>query len=439
MSGLAAAIVATLVVLMAGGWPFRGATSARGWAALPGAYAAGAVSLHLALAVATLAGFAWTPELIVAAALLTGAGWAARGGFRRDPMGGPPVGPASWALLVLAGLLVAVAAAGWLTQPDFYYHWGLKAARFLEIRGVDYLFFQGPSAWRLHPDYPLLAPQLLMLPSVTAGRFDEAAALATGGLWCVLVGLALRRALAAGGLGRARLDAACVVLALGLAAFVVAFGLVGAADPLMALALLLALPPLLAREASPERAWELGLAAALAATSKLEGLPLALLLIAAGALRWSAGPWRWPGVATCARLVLPAALASAPGWGLAQVYGLFVATNTGAFEAGRSGAIWEGIFATALHPDWALLPLVLLALPWLARSRQLVAAAAVVAAQLVVYLFVYYTGPVDTRFYVLASFPRLLFHLVPAALALAALRLDGILGRDSFGRESPTA
>ena len=420
---LAAALVALLLVALAGGFPFRTPGGARGLAALPVAFAAGAVSLHLLLAAATLAGVAWSATSVAAALALAALGWAARARFRLERFA--PARPGGWdALAAGAGAgVVLLGAAGWLTQPDFYYHWGLKARRFLEIGGADYYFLAAPSSWRLHPDYPLLAPELLLLPSLGRGGFDEAAALAMAALWIVLVPIALGRALAAAGLAAGEVARGRAVVALALAGFTVGYGLVGAADPLIALALALALPPLVARERTAGGAWELGLAAALAASAKIEGVPLAALLVGLDLVVRSARERRFVGLAHLARTALPAALAVAPWLALARAYRLFLETNAGAFDAGRSAEILRALAATALHPDWALFPLALLALPWLARRGDLRPAALVLLGQLGLYLAVYWTGPVDTRFYVLSTFPRLLFHLVPAALALAAIAL----------------
>jgi hypothetical protein len=414
------ALAALLLVAFAGGFPFRVAGGERGVEALPAAFAAGAVSLHLLLAVATLAGRAWTPALVAAALLLAALGWAARARFRLASFARPRLTPWDGGALAAMVLVVLYGAAGRLSQPDFYYHWGLKARRFLEISGADYYFLAGPSSWRLHPDYPLLAPELLLLPSLGRGGFDEAAALASAAIWIALLPLAVGRALAAGGLAAAEISRARALFALALAGFAVGYGLVGAADPLIALALVLALPPLLAAERTPTADWELGIAAALAASAKLEGVPLAALLVVAGlANRWLRDR-RFGGWTSLARTALPSLLVVAPWFGLARAYHLFLPTNAGAFDAGRTREILSALAATALHPDWALFPLALLALPWLARRERLRPAAFVVMAQLGFYLLVYWTGPVDTRFYVLSTFPRLLFHLVPATLALVA-------------------
>lgn len=422
---VAAALAALAAVAVAGGYPFRAPGGPRGLSELPAAYAAGAVSLHLLLAAATLAGVAWTPATIAGALAVAALAWGARARFRLARFAPPR--PGGWDLVAAAaaGLVVLLGAAGWLTQPDFYYHWGLKARRFLEIGGADYYFLAAPSSWRLHPDYPLLAPELLLLPSLGRGGFDEGAALATSALWIALVPLALGRALAGAGLAPLETARARALVALALAGFAIGYGLVGAADPLLALALVLALPPLVAAERTRERAWELGLAAALAASAKLEGVPLAGLLVGIDLVaRWRAER-RFPGAAHLARTLLPTLLVVTPWWALARAYRLFLETNSGAFDAGRTGTILSALGATALHPDWALFPLVLLALPWIARAAWLRPPALAVAGQLALYLAVYWTGPVDTRFYVLSTFPRLLFHLVPAALGLAALALAG--------------
>jgi hypothetical protein len=422
---LLAALAAALALALAGGFPFGAAGAARGWGALPLAFAAGAVSLHLGLAVATLAGLAWSPALVAGALLASGLAWAALARFRRDPPGWPR--PGAWELPALAVMsaVVLLGAAGWLSQPDFFYHWGLKAGRFLEIGGADYYFLASPSSWRLHPDYPLLAPELLLLPSLGRGGFDEAAALAMAALWIALVPLALARALAEAGLDPASRGRAIAIVALALGGFAIGYGLVGAADPLIALALALALPPLLAAERTPARGWELGLAAALAAASKLEGVPLAALLVGADLVTRAARERRFPGLAHLARTALPAALVVLPWFGLARAYRLFLETNAGAFDAGRTSAILPALGATSLHADWALFPLALAALPWLLGQRRLRPAALVLLAQLGFYLIVYWTGPVDSRFYVLSTFPRLLFHLLPATLALVAIAALG--------------
>ena len=50
--------------------------------------------------------------------------------------------------------------------------------------------------------------------------------------------------------------------------------------------------------------------------------------------------------------------------------------------------------------------------------------AAVAALLLLFDLYVYFTAPVDTRFYVLSSFPRLMFQVIPAVLVAALIAIQ---------------
>ncbi len=376
------------------------------------------------MALATLGGLRWSAALV--AATLAGVALVRRLGARPTTFGSARPGAGAWVAAGVAAVVFVAGATGWTTQPDFYYHWGLKARRFLEIGGADYYFLAGPSAWRLHPDYPLLAPELFLLPSLPGGVWREGAALALSAATFALLLLALRRALREAGLGGARLEVVGAAAAALLGAFWIAYGLTGSAEPLVALALLLALPALMdSGKPEPARGWELGLAAALAAAAKLEGVPLALLVIGADALRRTVRTRALPPLAHLARTTLPTLVVALPWLLLARAYRLFLETNAGEWRWERAGEILPALAWSALHPDWALAPLALLALPLALRHPRLAAAAAVVLAQLALYLAVYFTGPVDTRFYVLSTFQRLLFHLLPATFVLVAARFAG--------------
>jgi len=423
-AGLALALLALAALALGGGWPRRFAGRDALVSDLPLAFAAGAFALHVALAAATLAGAGWSRALALTALAAGALAW--RVARRNAAPATAPSGAGAWTAAAVGALVVVLGSAGWLTQPDFYYHWGLKARRFLEIGGADYYFLAGPSAWRLHPDYPLLAPELLMLPSLLSGRWNERAALAFSALLVALLVVALRRALVATGLAAARLEVATAVGAALFGGFVVGYGLVGAADPLPALALLVALPALV-DERPPGAAvgWRLGLGAALAAASKIEGVPLALLLVGVDAATRTLRTRRPPPLAHLARTALPTLAVVAPWFALARAYHLFLGTNAGSWRWERAAEIFPAVFECALHPDWALAPLLLVALPFVVSRRRLAPAVAVVGLQLAFYFAVYFTGPVETRFYVLSTFPRLLFHLLPATFALVAGRLFG--------------
>jgi len=423
-SGLLLALAALAALALGGGWPRR-APGAEGLVvSLPLAFAAGALALHLAFAAATLSGRGWSLPLAGLALAAGAAAWRLR--RRAETPARGVSGPGAWAAAGVGALVVALGSAGWLTQPDFYYHWALKARRFLEIGGADYYFLAGPSAWRLHPDYPLLASELWLLPSLPAGRWSERGALALSALGIALVLIALRRALTAAGLSAVRLEVATAVGAALFGGFVVGYGLIGAADPLLALALLVALPALV-DERPPDAAlgWRLGLGAALAAAAKIEGVPLALALVGVDAVARTLRARRPPPLAHLARTALPTVLVVLPWYALARAYHLFLGTNAGEWRWQRAGEIFPAAIECALHPDWSLAPLLLLALPCAFARRRLAPAAAVVALQLALYFAIYFTGPVDTRFYVLSTFPRLLFHLLPATFVIVAGRFLG--------------
>jgi hypothetical protein len=65
--------------------------------------------------------------------------------------------------------------------------------------------------------------------------------------------------------------------------------------------------------------------------------------------------------------------------------------------------------------------LLLLLLPWPLAVRRTRPAAAVLALQGLFYLAVYLGAPVEVRYYVLSSLPRLLVHLLPPLLVLLVL------------------
>lgn len=75
-------------------------------------------------------------------------------------------------ILLLALILGHAIFATWapMYEWDWFGIWGLKAKRFFEIRGIDWRFIQ----WYLvHPDYPLLAPLMIDLPSIARRAWEE--------------------------------------------------------------------------------------------------------------------------------------------------------------------------------------------------------------------------------------------------------------------------
>ncbi len=427
MIEVAAATAATLLVLAAGGWRLR-----QEWSELPFRYAIGAVGLHLVLTATHLLGIRWSLGLVCCAAagsfLATVNRFGSEGprgqaGDRRWGM---------WVASVLSVLLVFLAFQGWVTQPDFFYHWGLKAGRYFEIRAVDYAFLASPSAWRTHPDYPNLVPELFLLPALIVGRFEERAALLVGASWMVGVVWAFRSVLIAGGCRGFRLEVAHAWGASVVLAFAAGHPLVGSADALPGLALLLAAPALLEPISSAAGLQRLGVAAALAAASKIEGVPLALLLMTLGTAkllrdRFQAGARCWGSLAGSWVVVAAVML---PWWTMAQIHDLFLSSNVGPLEFSRIPEILRGWLWVATLPEWAGAPWVLVGLPLLVIDRELRFAALACLAHLGIQVGAYLAAvDVDFSFLVAASAPRLMFQVVPTVLALA---LAGCLreGRD---------
>lgn len=232
---------------------------------------AGLLASALAWSVATWVGLALPPPLLVVAGLVAFAALARRG-LRWTA-------PSPWALVpalvvgLLAARLVAAPIARWDGRSIWLFHarriW--EHGRFLasEAAAPDTLFS--------HPDYPLAWPAALAFPSGLAGVFDERLAGVGAALALAFVAaLAFRMAREAlGAPAAAGLVAALVV-------HVTRATAGGYAEGLLVLTLLAAFLALRAGRTTIG-----ALALALAALTKVEGLPLGLLVGAAGTL---AGP-----------------------------------------------------------------------------------------------------------------------------------------------------
>jgi hypothetical protein len=240
---------------------------------------AGWVGLHLLLTALGLAGLPWRlPVVLAALAAAVALAWRwlpAPDGRTRLPS------DLGWGeALALASLAVftACALSGWIATPDFIYHWGIKGHRFYLSGGVDYRYLGASWNWVIHPDYPNLLPGLFAVTALAAGRFDEPAMMLWSAVAFALLLAAVREALRRAGTRRFVAQAALAGLAMALGAYGIGGLSAGGADWLIALALAAAMPPLLS-PADLRGAAQIGLAAAFAASSKVEGLPLGVILI----------------------------------------------------------------------------------------------------------------------------------------------------------------
>jgi hypothetical protein len=403
---------------------------------------AGAVLLHLVLTLLDLAGIHWSlPLLAVALALIAGAAhrFLPRGsGTRLSTDLGWGDGLALFALAAFT----MFALTGWIAMPDFLYHWGLKGHRFYLAHGVDYAFLTRSWNWAVHPEYPNLVPEMFAVTAMLAGAFDlPVMMLGTVALFALLLA-AVRGGLRQGGVDRFTLQAGVALVALITAAFGIGYVMAGAADWNLALALAAALPPLMR---PPDRTgdlqigdFQIGIIAAFAAASKVEGVPLAAFLVAVQIVRRiSAGRLAFTAVLRAGLLPVAVILP----WLIRAVrLHLFQSFNSGAFELARTGVIFRAVTAALWTPAWhGLLPAMFLP-PLLLFPRRTRAFAAVATLELLFYFYIYFTSGVgDYRYYVFSNFPRLGFQLIPACLVAALVVWTSSKEKQPVGSIPPAA
>lgn len=405
---------------------------------------AGLLLLHLLLQALHLAGVRWTVPSLALTLAATWGGLVVWGRLLgRSPGRGDDAGatPPGWGE-ALAGLGVTGFAVAALTlratHPDFVYHWGIKGQKFLLAGGPDVTYLARPWNHYIHPDYPRFLPELYAITALPAGEYAERGLL----LWSVLaflgLGVAFRQATLSARLSPAVRQTALAVVMLAIAAFATGHRLAGGADLPLALAVAMALPPLLTRRPGPPHDLALGLAAAAAVAAKMEGLPLAATLVVLyGIHRWRRSrPLRraaTPGddipvpspVGGILRTLLPALLIALPWLFINLRHGLFQATNSAGFEGERWRAVAGALREALAVPHWHGMAWILLAAPPLLLSRRARPLAVLVLVQLAFYGWIYFTMVGDPAILVRFSFPRLALPLViPTALGLALL-LDG--------------
>lgn len=379
----------------------------------------GSIVLHLLLTLLDLAGVPWSLALLaVLAAGCCGLAWRY---LPRSPERARLPSDLGWGdgVAVFAlGAFTVIALTGWITIPDFILHWGLKGHRYYLARGVDYAHLARSWNWVVHPDYPNLAPELFAVTALLAHGFSlPAMMLGSAALFALLLAAA-REGLRQGGADRFTRQAGLALVALATGAFGIGHLMAGAADWMMALALAAAVPPLLRQ---PDRAgdFQIGVAAAFAAAAKEEGVALAAFLVITQLAR-RAWAERRLAAGAAARTALPAAAVVLPWLGRAVHHHLFLPFNSGPFRLSRAGEIVPAVLEAMGTRAWHGFVLAALLPPLLLCHRRTRAFAAVATLQLLFYVYVYFTIRVDDlRFFILANFARLAFHLVPASLVAA--------------------
>lgn len=435
------ASIATLGLLLAlGGFPWR-LRGERGRAAsLVRAFLAGAVALHLSFELLAVAGLRWSlvPLLGVAAAVQA-VTWRWRDRLRPAPVVAPTWGDG--VALAAIGIFASLAWRLEAVTPDFVYHWGSKARRFAHAGGVDVDFLSLNSAFRLQPQYPCLPIDLAAIPGALFGSGSIAAALVPSLAAFALMPLVARDLLARTGAGtqvRAGLLAAWTLV---ISRFAIGHRMGGQADLLIALAVVAALPALLEPRATTATR-DLALAAAVAAAAKTEGLAIAVLLVAVYSAQVAVASLR-SGEAIRhlrSRVSLPllAVAISAAPWLLRNArHGLAGDDLLGGYRWQRARQALEEVtrwLADPAVPEWSVWPIVALAaippLLWQRRTRPVGLLGAGILGLAIV---AYSGGAPEVGRWVATSFPRLLFHWVPAVLLTIA-----IASADA-GRSGPAA
>lgn len=382
----------------------------------------GAVVLHVLLTLLDFARVPWSPLLLIVLGAVLFA--LARRFLPRNSSRARLSSDFGWgegiALFALA-VFILIALTGWITMPDFVYHWGIKGKHFYLARGVDYSYLSKAWNWYTHPDYPNLVPELFAVTALLAGGFDLPAMMLGTGVVFALLLAATREGLRQGGVDRFTRQAGLALVALAIAAFGVGYQMAGAADWMLALAAAAAVPPLLR---PPDRTgdFQIATAAAFAAAAKMEGVPLAgiLALVQLARRPWRLASERRPSLGAALRLGLPIAAVVLPWWGRMRYHHLALAINSGPFRLSRAGTILRSVLETLGTPEWHGFILAVFLPPLLLLHRRTRAFAAAATLQLLFYLFTYFTGGLeDVHFFVISNFARLAFQLVPASLVAA--------------------
>jgi hypothetical protein len=425
---LAFVLLAALLVLL--GSRFRGLAGPSDTAAFRLAVSgfAGVLGLHLLLTGFDLVHVPWSRLSI-----LGGLGAAAALAHRFSSRAGRPArvrAPYGWgdclALLALAVFaFFAVSLA--VTTPDFVFHWGLKGERFFLARATDYAYMARPWNWVIRPDYPNLVPELYAVTALVGGAFAPPAQMLWSVAFFALLLVAARETLQQAGVGSFVLQATLGTTGLIAAAAGIAGNMAGGGDWMIAAALAAAMPPLL-RPADRSGSLQVGLAAALAAASKTEGVLLAAILIFVQGVRvvvWRRTEWRHLDVRAAAALVLPAAAVVLPWQVYLHHYHLLSQVNIGGVHLEYAHGIGQALgYELTADRTWHGFSWCLFLIPLLALRSRLRPVAAVIALQLLFYLYVYFSFPYDPVPLVITSFERLQLHLLPAILVAAGIALE---------------
>jgi hypothetical protein len=387
--------------------------SARGPFLLGAAFLYGSGTIYLVLLLLSTLHVRWTILSVTIPALLI---WSALWFLPRQPTTDNRQLRFHWldipTLVTLIGFtLYATIAPLW--EWDFWAIWGLKARVFLEHGGIDWQFLG--SRWNTfaHPDYPLLVPLNFDFVALLEGGWSDRWLGALSAAWAVALVLIVRDLAAR---EASRVPAALVTLTV---ACIAASRYIGLAEgPMIAFG---AAGVLMVRRAvlfKDDAAWRhAALFLGLAANVKNEGLALLVSVVAALAIMRVREVLRlWPAAALCAPWLLLRATHDLPtDIATGSVVGRV------AYRLPYSGEI-AVFLARELHQPWfwAAVLAGILIVPAARRREAFVILAT--AIQLVFYIGSYYATPHDARWHVVTSWPRLTEQIaVPLTYAVVLM------------------
>ena len=344
---------------------------------------------------------------------------------------------AATSILLLTALLTT--SACW-TMADVVFHWGFKAHQWWLGQGIDFAALNLPWNVQRHADYPILVPALFVATALARGAFAEISM----GLWSAVfvtgVAVATREALHQAGTTRWVRQATLAIVITTMVRMTIAYRLAGSPDMLLAAVITTGVAVLLA-EPNGHRDLMVGLIAAVAVATKVEGAAFAgLLLVGYGARRLRQRPRDGAlNVRSLARLLAPSLVVGAPWWLLVAQHGLLTEDRGGHFAWSRLGEIAPALFASLTNPVWHGLGLVLLLLPIALGAGATRLATAVVSLQLLLYVWIYLDTPFDPVTLVQTTGVRLMVHVWPAVVVLVAVALDCRLRGPASRQPTPTA
>ncbi len=315
----------------------------------------------------------------------------------------------------------------WNVHPDFIYHWGLKGWKFYAAGGIDFNFLSRPwNSGHLHPEYPNLLATLFGFSALLDGQFSLPAVVSWSSMIFLVTLISARGIIRQGYEWTWLSKVALAFISLCCCMFGVGYLQAGGADWLMACAVVAGVGALLRREAGPALDREVGVIAAFAAASKMEGMPLGLALI---------GVHLWRRLSSFEMLRAKSTLAATLGpmavvLGLQQLairyFGLVSGPRTfvSPFEGlDRWVVIGTELMASFRITTWHGMAFCLFLVPGLLLMKRFRFASALLGVQLAFYIFIYLTSP-DPEPMIRNSAPRLWFHLAPAAWLMTFLAID---------------